>query len=389
MSRNVLGRLVVVLLVLCPINFGLLAPPLPSPPALASPPTNRNRGCAAWSTGLFARVRGGAAGPLASGGSGAEGANVSAQFSSSLSSAQAELADKERRIEHLLAKTAELEAEKACAMDELRQLHAANRALNAPPRDDRRVHKGREPSWWHPAQVQEWLGARPIGRIMTSFPDKNGTPRQGSVAPASRARLEIEFGNNPEHSLSGLLEFSHVWLLFLFHENGRPTPPPAKVKPPRLDGATKGVFATRAPHRPNPIGLSLCKLDGIEGHVLQLSGVDLVDGTPILDIKPFIPSYDTPPPHEEVRYPLWSSPEAHELIQVHLSDTASADLRMLKESRERPRLASTWEQAVEGLSQVLAADPRSVYRRQKCADDLYPVHYDRLNAWCVRPCVRA
>jgi hypothetical protein len=155
--REVLLRLVVVLLVLCPINFGLLAPPLPSPPALASPPANRNRGCAAWSTGLFAQVRGGAAGPLASGGSGAEGANVSTQFSSSLSSAQAELADKERRIEHLLARTAELEAEKACAMDELRQLHAANRALNAPTRDDRRVHKGREPSW-HPAQVQEWLG---------------------------------------------------------------------------------------------------------------------------------------------------------------------------------------------------------------------------------------
>jgi tRNA-Thr(GGU) m(6)t(6)A37 methyltransferase TsaA len=219
---------------------------------------------------------------------------------------------------------------------------------------------------------------------MTSFPDKNGTPRQGSVAPASRARLEIEFGNNPEHSLAGLLEFSHVWLLFLFHQNGAPTPPRAKVKPPRLDGATKGVFATRAPHRPNPIGLSLCKLDGIEGHVLQLSGVDLVDGTPILDIKPFIPSYDTPPPHEEVRYPLWSSPGAHELLQVHLSDTASADLRLLKESKERPRLASTWEQAVQGLSQVLAADPRSVYRRQKCPDDLYPVHYDRLNAWSVR-----
>jgi len=90
-----------------------------------------------------------------------------------------------------------------------------------------------------------------------------------------------------------------------------------------------------------------------------------------------------PPHHEEVRYRLWSSPEAHELLQVHLSDTASAALRLLKESGERPRLASTLEKVVQGLSQVLAADPRSVYRRQKCADDLYQVHYDRLNAWCV------
>lgn len=156
-----------------------------------------------------------------------------------------------------------------------------------------------------------------------------------------------------------------------------------QVKPPRLHGATKGVFATRAPHRPNPIGLSLCKLESVAGHVLEFSGVDLVDGTPILDIKPFIPSYDTPTDADTVRYPLWSAPEAHELLQVHLSAAASADMRLLEESSERPRLAGSWEQAVQGLSQVLAADPRSVYRRNKCADDLYPVHYDRLNAWYV------
>jgi len=104
--------------------------------------------------------------------------------------------DKEPRIEQLLARTAELEAEKACAMAEVRQLQAVDYALNAPPHDDQHVHKGRETSWWHPDQVQECLGARLIGRIMTNFPDKNCTPRQCPVDPASRARLEIEFGNN-------------------------------------------------------------------------------------------------------------------------------------------------------------------------------------------------
>ena len=90
----------------------------------------------------------------------------------------------------------------------------------------------------------------------------------------------------------------------------------AQVKPPRLGGATKGVFATRAPHRPNPIGLSLCRLDRVDGHVLELSGVDLVDGTPILDVKPFIPAYDTPQDQSDVKYPTWSAPEALQLFQV-------------------------------------------------------------------------
>ncbi|XP_068090427.1 tRNA (adenine(37)-N6)-methyltransferase isoform X2 [Hyperolius riggenbachi] len=87
--------------------------------------------------------------------------------------------------------------------------------------------------------------------------------------------------------------FSHVWILFVFHKNGRLSCK-AKVQPPRLNGAKTGVFSTRSPHRPNAIGLTLAKLDKIEGGTLYLSGIDMIQGTPVIDIKPYIAEYDSP-----------------------------------------------------------------------------------------------
>ncbi|XP_038071409.1 tRNA (adenine(37)-N6)-methyltransferase-like isoform X2 [Patiria miniata] len=142
---------------------------------------------------------------------------------------------------------------------------------------------------------QDILGS-PIGFIQSCFKSKNGTPRQPSVCAFSRAKLTVlkEVFPNPEHSIQGLGQFSHVWILFIFHKNGDRKFTKAKVKPPRLDGAKVGVFASRSPHRPNPIGLTLAKLDRIQGSTLHLSGVDIIDGTPVLDIKPYVPSYDNP-----------------------------------------------------------------------------------------------
>jgi tRNA-Thr(GGU) m(6)t(6)A37 methyltransferase TsaA len=264
----------------------------------------------------------------------------------SIESLERQLADRELEIEQLRAKTRELEAENAHVRAELSKWKELGTALPGARHDAPGKGAGvvelqpcipgaatftlgvsREPKWWHPTEVQSWLGARPIGRIRTSFPEKNGTPRQGCIAPASKARLAIEFGNNPHHSLEGLEDFSHVWLLFLFHDNGPPTPPRAKIKPPRLGGATKGIFATRAPHRPNPIGLTLCQLQRIGGNELHLSGVDLVDGTPILDIKPFIPSYDAPHDMQLLRCAPWGLPEAKPRILVEIAAPASADLQ--------------------------------------------------------------
>jgi len=133
-----------------------------------------------------------------------------------------------------------------------------------------------------------------IGILESCFKEKFGTPRQPMLVPAATARLKIRKEFIPEQSLKGLSEFSHVWLLSYFHlstnKNFLST-----VHPPRLLGKTVGVFASRSPHRPSPIGLSVAKLEKIEGDTLYLTGTDLVDGTPILDVKPYIPSYDALP----------------------------------------------------------------------------------------------
>ncbi|XP_045879743.1 tRNA (adenine(37)-N6)-methyltransferase isoform X1 [Meles meles] len=139
------------------------------------------------------------------------------------------------------------------------------------------------------------LLTEPIGYLESCFSAKNGTPRQPSICSHSRACLRIRKSifNNPEHSLMGLEQFSHVWILFVFHKNGHLSCK-AKVQPPRLNGIKTGVFSTRSPHRPNAIGLTLAKLEKVEGGAIYLSGIDMIHGTPVLDIKPYIAEYDSP-----------------------------------------------------------------------------------------------
>lgn len=143
--------------------------------------------------------------------------------------------------------------------------------------------------------VSPALSAPYIGVIKTTFPEKRGTPRQPGVCADSVAKIILnnDVFTNPEHSLEGLDEYSHMWILFHFHKNDS-THVRAKVAPPRLNGIRTGVFATRSPHRPCPIGLSLVKIERVEERLIFFSGVDMIDGTPILDIKPYIPQYDSP-----------------------------------------------------------------------------------------------
>ncbi|MBR4391598.1 MAG: tRNA (N6-threonylcarbamoyladenosine(37)-N6)-methyltransferase TrmO [Bacteroidales bacterium] len=139
-----------------------------------------------------------------------------------------------------------------------------------------------------------------IAHIHTEFPTKFGIPRQSGIVETLQGTIvfEPEF-RNPE-AIRGLEEFSHLWLIWEFSEAKHDTWS-ATVRPPRLGGNTrKGVFATRSPFRPNPIGLSSVKLEGIEmdsklGSVLHVSGADLMDGTPIYDIKPYIAYTDSHP----------------------------------------------------------------------------------------------
>ncbi|HWV15485.1 MAG TPA: tRNA (N6-threonylcarbamoyladenosine(37)-N6)-methyltransferase TrmO [Cellvibrio sp.] len=135
-----------------------------------------------------------------------------------------------------------------------------------------------------------------IGIIHSCFKEKFGIPRQPGLAPLAQARLELSPPYDDPAAVTGLETCSHIWVQFVFHANSRASWK-AKVRPPRLGGnKTLGVFATRSPVRPAAIGLSVVKLERIEQRAgklcLLLSGVDFLDGTPVLDIKPYIPYVD-------------------------------------------------------------------------------------------------
>ncbi len=137
-----------------------------------------------------------------------------------------------------------------------------------------------------------------IARIRTDFPEKFGIPRQSGLS-SSTARIVFEKEYRNDDALRGIEGYSHLWLIWKFSESERDTWSPT-VRPPRLGGNKRvGVFATRSPFRPNPLGLSSVELVGIEktdeGTVLIVKGADLLDGTPIYDIKPYLPFTDSHP----------------------------------------------------------------------------------------------
>ncbi|MBC8205971.1 MAG: tRNA (N6-threonylcarbamoyladenosine(37)-N6)-methyltransferase TrmO [Kiritimatiellales bacterium] len=139
------------------------------------------------------------------------------------------------------------------------------------------------------------MNMEPIGVIHSCFKEKFGIPRQAGLVKSATATLELLPPYNVEEALRGIEEFSHLWVVFAFHESICETFQPT-VRPPRLGGNTRiGVFATRAPFRPNPIGLSVVELKRVNGTTLELAGGDFLDGTPVLDIKPYIPYADSIP----------------------------------------------------------------------------------------------
>lgn len=142
----------------------------------------------------------------------------------------------------------------------------------------------------------------PIAIIRTDFPEKFGIPRQSGLAASLQARIVFEPQFRNHDALRGLEDFSHIWLIWEFSANRRPEGEwQPMVRPPRLGGnKSMGVFATRSPFRPNPLGLSCVELEGIEyddpeGPVMLVRGADLMDGTPIYDIKPYIRYADSRP----------------------------------------------------------------------------------------------
>ena len=129
----------------------------------------------------------------------------------------------------------------------------------------------------------------PIGLVRSPFAEREGAPIQGAFAPDAEGTIEIY--EQYAEGLADLDGFSHIWLIYQFHLS---TDYKLRVVP-FMDDRERGLFSTRAPRRPNPIGLSLVRLLRVEGRILHVAGIDVVDGTPVLDIKPYSPEIDSRP----------------------------------------------------------------------------------------------
>jgi len=197
-----------------------------------------------------------------------------------------------------------------------------------------------------------------IAEIRNGFSDKFGIPRQSGLCDKVISKIVFEEKYRTAEAVRGLEDFSHIWLIWQFSRSVREEWSPT-VRPPRLGGNKRiGVFATRSPFRPNPLGLSCVKLEGIEidknlGPIITVSGADLLDGTPIYDIKPYIPYADAKP------------------------DAASGFVGTNKRIRlnvrfeNEPNIESSIKEA---LIQILSEDPRPAY--QNDPDRVYRLDFD-------------
>lgn len=191
----------------------------------------------------------------------------------------------------------------------------------------------------------------PIAYIESCYRDKFGTPRQPGLSPKAWAKIKLRPDLHPEQALEGLDGFSHLWIIWVFHQN-KTARYHAKVHPPRLGGKSMGVFATRSPHRPNPIGLSLVEIVKIENGELIVAGADLVDGTPILDIKPYLPEVEAKPQAQVG----WTGEVSAKNIQVQFSNEAEAVLQKWQSQHPDKELRTI-------IVDTLKLDPRPVVYR--------------------------
>ena len=190
---------------------------------------------------------------------------------------------------------------------------------------------------------------KPIAHIQTQFPEKFGVPRQSGLAKALKGRIVFEPDYRNPDALRGLDGFSHIWLIWEFSANRSTSPWQPTVRPPRLGGnAHMGVFATRSPFRPNPLGLSCVKISSIElstpdGPVINVFGADLMDGTPIYDIKPYVKYADARP----------------EAVCGYVDRLEERSLKVVFPSELSAKIADN--EIIPALVETLRLDPRPSY----------------------------
>lgn len=195
----------------------------------------------------------------------------------------------------------------------------------------------------------------PIATIKTPFKEKFGTPRQPGLVPSAVATIDFHQGFANSEAIRGLEEFSHVWLIFAFHLNWEEGWSPT-VRPPRLGGNTRvGVYATRSPFRPNPLGLSVVKIITVREEGAKISidveGPDLIDGTPIFDIKPYI-AYSDAIPEAQSSFASVAPPQR---LTIVFSEEAQEALEEARGSN--PELEQL-------LVETLQLDPRPAYKQK-------------------------
>lgn len=216
-----------------------------------------------------------------------------------------------------------------------------------------------------------------IGVVESCFPENFGIPRQPGLVPEATGRIRLLSPYDQADAVRGLEGFSHLWVVFVFHQlkgdAARTT-----VRPPRLGGNTRlGVFASRATHRPNPIGLSLVKLENIAvtagGVSLEVSGLDMADGTPVLDIKPYLP-YAEAIPEARAGYAEQAPAPTYE---VEFSTAAQ---------QQAATLESKYPQFTVLLTRVLGLDPRPAFHQHSAqqTERIYGLAlYDQNIRWQV------
>lgn len=206
-----------------------------------------------------------------------------------------------------------------------------------------------------------------IGTVFSPFTKRMGTPRQGALVPASRAYIQL---NIPIETVEGVEQYSHLWVIFQFHANtDLVSSKKTKIRPPRGGGIRVGQLATRSPHRPNALGLSLVKIEGLDTRMkrLHISALDLVNGTPVYDIKPCVP-WDVPGNFDgkSLQVPVWVAQD-DAISEVHFTESADNDLQqMISQNQLSPLYCKSndgFQGARKTIEQVLAQDPRASNKR--------------------------
>jgi len=200
----------------------------------------------------------------------------------------------------------------------------------------------------------------PVAYIKNGYKEKFGVPRQSGLAPSVKSVIEFCDGFRDENCIRDIEQYSHLWLVWGFSKNENQWSP--TVRPPRLGGNKRvGVFATRSPFRPNPIGLSCVKLEKIEdrknGRVIIVSGGDLADNTPIYDIKPYLPYVDSIPD----AVGGFSDEHKNDYYEVHIPAEVKEKLT---------------ESQVENITELLSLDPRPSYQNDE--ERVYGLSFENL-----------